>query len=212
MPNDAAPFGPDKTMLPPLYVYNPQTGKIEKVGEKPKNNFWANLFNGPGRRAKDPNIPKEVWVDPNPKPVEIPIEIMLVGGGYFGGVDPVERNYIQIKPTGRCIKEYKTVSRDVMKTKKDIPRQQLEDLVRFIADKKFFAMSNIYDCDAPECIKRKTQKPTPIPLRLYVRYGDKQKSITVNIWGRDGNTARYINYPPELDIIIENILLISETQ
>ena len=48
-------------------------------------------------------------------------------------------------------------------------------------------------------------KPTPIPLRLMVAYGDKKKVITISIWGMDNSHIKYVDYPPELDKIIDAI-------
>ena len=66
-------------------------------------------------------------------------------------------------------------------------------------------MERIYDCEAGFCQKRKQQKPSPIPLRLAVAYGDQKKVITIAIWGKDKSEIRYVDYPKALDNIIEAI-------
>jgi hypothetical protein len=66
-------------------------------------------------------------------------------------------------------------------------------------------MERLYDCNNIACEKRRKMKPTPIPLRLMVNYGDRKKVITVAIWGEDHLKMRYTEYPPALDYIIEAI-------
>lgn len=137
------------------------------------------------------------------KPVYISIE--LIGGGFYGGIDPVLRDYVQIKSTGRLIKEFQSVNNGLIVTKKDIPREELEAFAEYILSKNFFELDRIYDCDDELCMKRKREKPTPIPLRLAVAYGQKKKVITITVWGRDRNNVQYVPYPKELDQIIMSI-------
>ncbi len=137
------------------------------------------------------------------KPVYISIE--LIGGGFYGGIDPVLRDFVQIKSTGRLIKEFQSVQNGLIVTKKDIPRDELEAFAEYIVSKDFFEFDRIYDCDSEACMKRKKEKPTPIPLRLSVAYGQKKKVITITVWGRDRNNVQYVPYPKELDQIIMSI-------
>lgn len=137
------------------------------------------------------------------KPVYISIE--LIGGGFYGGIDPVLRDYVHIKSSGRLIKEFQSVSNGLIVTKLDIPRDELEAFAEFVVSKDFFELERIYDCQDEACLKRKRQKPTPIPLRLAVAYGQKKKVITISVWGRDRNNVQYVPYPKELDQIIMSI-------
>jgi hypothetical protein len=66
-------------------------------------------------------------------------------------------------------------------------------------------MQRMYDCNSPACEKRKVMKPTPIPLRLTVTYGDKKRMITIAIWGEDSYKLKYVDYPPALDNMIDAI-------
>ncbi|HHH50025.1 MAG TPA: hypothetical protein ENK52_03495 [Saprospiraceae bacterium] len=140
-----------------------------------------------------------------PEEKETYISIELIGGGYYGGIDPVIRDYIQIKSNGRLIKEFKSLQNGLIVTKKDIPREELEAFAEFVVSQNFFEFERIYDCETSLCLKRKKMKPTPIPLRLVIAYGTRKKVITISIWGRDRNSVRYVNYPPALDKIIEAI-------
>ena len=137
------------------------------------------------------------------KPIYISIE--LIGGGYYGGIDPVMRDYIQIKSDGRLIKEFKSLSNGLQITKKNIPREELEQFAEFIVAQRFFELDRMYDCESLACQARKRQKPRPIPLRLAIAYGDRKKVITISIWGNDETQRSYVDYPPSLDNIIEAI-------
>lgn len=137
------------------------------------------------------------------KPIHISIE--LIGGGFYGGIDPVLRDYVQIRSTGRLIKEFQSVNNGLIVTKKDIERDELEAFAEYILSKNFFELERIYDCQDEACMKRKREKPTPIPLRLSVAYGQKKKVITITVWGRDRNNVQYVPYPKELDQIIMSI-------
>lgn len=140
---------------------------------------------------------------PTPTPTYISIE--LVGGGYSGGVDPVTRDYIRIKTDGRLVQEYQSKSRGLVVTKKDIPREELERFCEFVVSQNFFEFKRAYDCEDQACETRKHYKPTPIPLRLSIAYGNRRKVISISIWGQDERKMRYVNYPPALDNIIDAI-------
>ena len=129
----------------------------------------------------------------------------LVGGGYYGGIDPVVKDFIRINSDGRLIQEFQTVSQPLVVNKKTLSKQELEQFGEWVSEQKFFTMQRLYDCNSPLCEKRKMLKPTPIPLRLMVAYGDKRKVVTIAIWGQDQHRIRYVDYPPALDNIIDAI-------
>ncbi|HHM21534.1 MAG TPA: hypothetical protein ENJ20_05875 [Bacteroidetes bacterium] len=133
------------------------------------------------------------------------ISIELIGGGYYGGINPVLKDFIMIKTDGRLIKEIQTVQEGLMVTKKYIPRSELEKFAEYVSEQGFFEMERIYDCTDPACMKRKKQKPTPVPLRLSVAYGKRKKVVTIAIWGKDNANIKYVDYPPALDNIIDAI-------
>lgn len=152
--------------------------------------------------------PKKVMDDITPTAPPA-IEIQLVGGGYFGGIDPVLKDYIHLKPNGRLIREVETVQNGLRKTSKDISREDMEKLIEFIETKGFFDLDNTYDCTDGNCQSRKKLKPTPVPLTLVIRHGGKKKVVVVTVYGQDGKRGKYVNYPPEIDIIIQNIRLLA---
>ena len=115
------------------------------------------------------------------------------------------RDYIHIKSSGRLIKEFKSVNQGLVVTKKNIPRDELEAFAEFIINQNFFETEITYDCDDVICQKRKTKKPTPIPLRVVVAYGTRKKVVTISIWGKDKNNIKYVNYPDSIDNIIDAI-------
>ena len=131
--------------------------------------------------------------------------IELIGGGYYGGIDPVLRDYILIKNDGRLIKEFKSVHNGLIVTKKNIPRAELEQFAEYIVSQNFFNLERIYDCETSNCYKRKKKQPAPIPLRLAIAYGSRRKVITISVWGKDEHAPQYIDYPDALDNIIETV-------
>jgi len=184
-----APFVKPYNELPDVIVeaLNPKKKKKEK------QKF---AFGKRKKRKKRNAVPEE-------KPVYINIE--LTGGGYYGGIDPVLKDYIHIKSSGRLIKEFQSVYNGLIVTKKNIQREELEQFAEFIVNQKFFGFERIYDCEDLACVKRKNQKPRPVPLRLSISYGNRKKVVMVSIWGKDKRDRKYVKYPPALDNIIDAI-------
>jgi hypothetical protein len=143
--------------------------------------------------------------DAKPKKVPTYISVELIGGGYYGGIDPVIKDFTQIKTDGRLIHEFQTVNQPLRVVKKTISRTELEQFAEYVFSNKFFEMQRMYDCNTAVCEKRKMNKPTPIPLRLMVAYGDKRKIITISIWGQDNHHVKYVDYPPVIDNIVDAI-------
>ena len=169
---------------------------IVETANPKKRRGWLSL-----RKKKKKKRRKKKKTDE--KPVYISIE--LIGGGYYGGLNPVLRDYIHIKSNGRLIKEFKSANSGLVVTRKNIPREELERFAEYIVEQQFFNFERQYDCSSSYCQGRKREKPTPIPLRLAVAYGNKKKVVTVSIWGKDKGNTKYVNYPPELDHIIDAI-------
>jgi len=185
-----APFKKAANELPDVIV------ETENSRKKGKN--WLS-FNRKKKRKKKKRRKKKAVEEP------IYISIELIGGGYYGGVDPVLKDYIHIKSDGRLIKEFKSLNSGQVVTKKDIPREELEQFAEYIIAQKFFEYERMYDCQTSNCQNRKKTKPTPIPLRLAVAYGDKKKVVTISVWGLDENKIKYVDYPIALDNIIDAI-------
>jgi len=173
---------------------------VEAVNPNKKKRSWLAFAKKKKRKKKTKKRGKNK--DEKDRPY---ISIELIGGGYYGGVDPVLRDYIQIKSDGRLIKEFKSRHNGLIVTKKNIPREELEQFAEFIVAQKFFEFERMYDCESILCQERKHDKPTPIPLRLAVAYGQKKKVITISIWGKDEAKRRYVEYPQVLDNIIDAI-------
>ena len=184
-----APFVKPKNELPDVIVETLNTKKDKKR--------WLAL----GKKNKKRN--RKNKKEPEKKQIYISIE--LIGGGYYGGIDPVLKDYIYIKSNGRLIKEFKSLNGGLVVTKKDIPREEIEQFAEYIISQQFFDFESIYDCENKLCQNRKRNKPTPIPLRLAVAYGSRKKVVTVSIWGDDIDKRKYVDYPPALDNIIDAI-------
>jgi hypothetical protein len=169
---------------------------IEAEPRKPKNRSWWAILKGSDDEQKKAEAKKK-------EPTYISVE--LIGGGYYGGIDPVIKDFTRITTDGRLIHEFQTVNNPLRVVKRNITRQELESFAEYITQNKFFQMQRMYDCSSPACEKRKVLKPTPIPLRLSVTYGDKKRMVTIAIWGEDNYKLKYVDYPPALDHIIEAV-------
>ncbi|MFT5165179.1 MAG: hypothetical protein ACI8P3_000403 [Saprospiraceae bacterium] len=187
-----APFKKAANELPDVIV------ETESNRNKGKN--WLVFNKKKKKKRKKKRRERKSVVD---EPIYISIE--LIGGGYYGGLDPVLKDYIHIKSDGRLIKEFKSLNSGQEITKKDIPREELEQFAEYIIAQKFFEYDRMYDCQTSNCQSRKKTKPTPIPLRLAVAYGDKKKVVTISIWGLDERRTKFVDYPPAIDNIIDAI-------
>lgn len=187
--SEDAPFIKPAYELPDIIVEREDT-------RKRKNRRFA--F-GKKRKKKKEKATKKT------KEKEVFISIELIGGGYYGGVDPVLRDYIYIKSDGRLVKEYKGVNSGLTVVKKNISRDELEQFAEFIIAQNFFDFERMYDCETAFCQERKHSKPTPIPLRLAVAYGNRKKVVTISIFGKDKNKVQYVDYPPAVDNIVDAI-------
>lgn len=163
---------------------------------KPEKKWW--VFNKPATKKKKKKRA-------TPKANEPYISIEVVGGGFYGGINPTLRDYIHIKNDGRLIKEYKSKANGLVVTKRDIPRTELEKFAAYVLAQEFFELERIYDCETELCQRRKKQKPAPIPLRLAIAYKDRRKVVTISIFGQDNRNIKYVDYPEELDQIIAAI-------
>jgi hypothetical protein len=180
---ESNPFPKAKNELPTVIVKEKKTFKLP---------WWF-------AKLKDKNA------TPTPSNEPTYINVELVGGGYYGGVDPVLRDIIHIKSDGRLIKEFQTKNKGLVVTKKNIPRAELERFCEFVVAQKYFQFDREYDCNTELCEHRKRQKPKPTPLRIAITYGTYKKVITIAIWGTDEQRIRYVQYPPALDNIIDAI-------
>ena len=131
------------------------------------------------------------------------ISIELIGGGYYGGIDPVQRDFIHIKNDGRLIKEYQSQKQGLQVTKKDIPREELEEFANYLMRENFFDLDRLYDCTDRVCLKRKQQDPPPIPLRIAITYGTRRKVVTIPVYGRDEYKTQYVQYPKIIDEVVD---------
>ena len=183
-----APFVRPPNELPEIIVEAPNKNKK-------KHRWWDFLSNSDEKKTEPATAKKEMPY----------VSVELIGGGYYGGIDPVIKDFTRINTDGRLIHEFQTVNAPLHLMKKNISRTELQQFAEYVTDNKFFDMQRLYDCNSEVCERRKLQKPTPIPLRLMVSYGDKKKVITISIWGEDNRKMQYVNYPTALDNIISAI-------
>lgn len=135
--------------------------------------------------------------------------IELTGGGFFGGIDPVMRDHTVIKAGGHMVKEFKSVHTDLRRTVADIDPAEYNRLADFIRQQGFFNLDRNYDCSSELCTTRKRLKPTPVPLRIAVSAGGSMKVVNIAIWGMDERGVKYVNYPKELEEVIQAVLKVS---
>jgi len=187
--SENSPFIKPPNELPDVNVEAINPNKVEKK-------WW--VFNQSKKKQKKQKKAA-------PKKNEPYISIEIVGGGFYGGINPTYRDYIHIKNDGRLIKEYKNRENGLVVTKRNIPREELEKFAEYVVSQDFFNMERIYDCETEMCQNRQKKKPAPVPLRLAVAYKDKRKVVTINIFGKDNRNIKYVDYPPALDKIIAAI-------
>lgn len=190
-----APFPKPANELPEVIVEADDPNAPVAVKKQRKKGWLSKIFQR--------NKIREVYEPPAENLTYINIE--LIGGGYYGGIDPVLKDFIFIKSDGRLIKEFQSVNHGLLVTKKNIPRIELEMFADYVVKQGFFEMERAYDCTDPACMKRKGLKPTPVPLRLSVAYGDRRKVVTVAIWGEDDRKMKYVDYPEAIDYIVDAI-------
>ncbi|MBK8489659.1 MAG: hypothetical protein IPL49_01835 [Saprospirales bacterium] len=145
------------------------------------------------------------WIDG-----EREIRIELTGGGFFGGADPVQRDFILIKENGRLIHERQTVNTGLRVDKKTLSRRQLADLADFIRANGFFDMETRYGCTRIDCENRLLAQPKPIPLRLAVSDGLDRHVVEVGIWPVEEGTPALLTFPPALKAIVDAIKKVGE--
>ncbi|MBP6828315.1 MAG: hypothetical protein KA165_17245 [Saprospiraceae bacterium] len=141
-----------------------------------------------------------------PAPGDGDVAVELTGGGYYGGINPVQHDYITIGYDGRLIHEFESMQGKRLVQKANVSKEELEKFIEWATKEQHFPdMASSYDCKTPDCEKRKSVKPTPVPLRLSIAAGETRKMVTISIWGLDRNGRRYVSYPPEIDRIVDAI-------
>lgn len=152
-----------------------------------------------GRAILEREAPKEL------------LQIELMGGGFFGGVDPVYRNMVLIKSDGEVIKEYHSALQGLQVSKHTVDRAVLEELIEYIEERDFFDFDQTYLCESPACQRRLQNKPRPIAFRIAVTKGVRRHIITIPIWDGRGLQHSLIPYPQELDEIVRAIMNVATT-
>lgn len=201
--NEQAPFIRSPFDLPDVLVVNKQAtpdqfkfrGVKDEIGKRPLTP--RQLLRDARRAAKrERNPPKE-------EPIFIQIE--LVGGGFFGGLDRVLRNNLVIKTNGQVVREFQTERQGLQVTRRTIPRKDLEELLKYIETQQFFNFQQTYTCQTGDCQKRMSQQPRPIALSLCITYGFRRKVVMIPFWDGQGHDKSILEYPPQLDAIVKAI-------
>lgn len=130
------------------------------------------------------------------------IEISLGGGGIYGGINPTIQNASMIKSNGEISIIHRALYTGAQKDSKRISRAQLEGLAKFIAERGFFKMKDVYDCREGDkkCQLRKTGYPPAVPLSISIAIGDLRKTVTVTVYEKG-----MVDYPEDLEVIVNKI-------
>lgn len=146
------------------------------------------------------------WLDrlfkryaPEPEPY---VRIELTGGGFYGGLNRVIKDYITIDNQGTLIKEMMTEHYGNQKLIAQVERSELLRFVEFVSEKGFFDLPRIIDCENNRCFERKHHEPIPVPMRLSITYGERTHIVTVPIWGKEAGHGEWIHVPGELEAIV----------
>lgn len=131
------------------------------------------------------------------------IILELTGGGYYGGIDPVYRDFIRVMPDGKLIFEYKSKERGYIKRFRQIDREQMVKIAQFAKENGFFSLPVAYECTTALCSKRMKREPKPRPLNILVKYGSERKLLTIAIYGEDEYRIKYVSYPAFVDELID---------
>lgn len=144
-------------------------------------------------------------VPKGPAAPPVPILIEVSGGGYYGGLNPVYRQFVRITGDGSIVREVVTEREGSRVTRRRITRRELEDFAEWIESQGYFDLPREFDCIDQACWQRKRGKPRPVPLQVVVSYGKRHQRITVHLFGPDHHQLRYVDYPPVIDQIVETV-------
>lgn len=192
----------------PFFVYHAHElpeAQVTKVVKGKDPHPYRYLKDEPGKRFRKPAKVGKNKKEPEIKEQPEFMQIELVGGGFSGGPDPTYRNHLVIKTDGRIIREIQTEKTGLRVWKSNISRKHLEELMLYFEKKNFFEMEQIYACSTQGCMERMRETPRPIALRLAITKGASRKVVTVSIFEGLGKKSHWVNYPPELDMIIKAI-------
>lgn len=178
-----SPFKGQINLLPKVTVDNQ-----EKEDLIAKTSWWRKFLGIFKREVRE-----------EPKPY---IRIEMTGGGYYGGINRVVKDYIVIDNKGTLIKEVHTEHNGLYKQIVHLDREMLLEFMDFVSLKGFFDLPRIIDCEDERCKERIHEKPLPVPLRLSITYGERTNIISVSIWGKDHYNTRWVDYPKEIDAIV----------
>ncbi|MCP4121674.1 MAG: hypothetical protein GY751_07955 [Bacteroidetes bacterium] len=146
----------------------------------------------------------KVWYEQVRKDADI--EIYVSGGGFRGGINPRINDQIMISNSGLVQRLYETELDGRRETKTQIDREELFELVKWIAENGFFEFNNEYDCPERDqvCWQRKEKRPSPLPLKIVVAMGPHRNVVSVPIFSPE-KTQDYIPYPDNLRKIVKAI-------
>lgn len=190
VPLRTSPFPRSPHDLPPVIVERQSAGHSSAENDRiPWWAFW-----------------RRWWREPSPPPPPlVPITIEVSGGGYYGGLNPVSRQFVRISSDGSILREILTRREGLIVTRTRIPRAELEAFAEWMEERGYFRLNREYDCREETCFRRKGERPRPVPLQLMVAYGTQRHVLTLSVFGPDHHQDHYIDYPQLIDQIVETV-------
>lgn len=192
-----APFVKDANELPDVLVEDITKSKKEVRKER-------RLTKKEARKKKKAEKRKKRIMRGYEAPLE-PIEISIIGGGFFGGQNPLIKDYMTINTKGSIVREQEDIDGNKNNRKGNITRQELEDIAYYMREKGFFEMEKVYECQSTGCKARADSKPSPIPLRISLQIGSKYHVVQLSIWAPNRENRNWVNHPEELNKMIDGI-------
>ena len=114
-----APFVRPANELPEIIVEAPSKNKK-------KRHWWDFLSSNDEKKPETVTQKKEAPY----------FTVELIGGGFYGGIDPVIKDFTRINSDGRLIHEFQTVNKPLMVVKKNLARAELQQFAEFIDGKR----------------------------------------------------------------------------
>ncbi len=130
------------------------------------------------------------------------IEIIVEGGGIYGGINPTTKNITTINSNGEIVVASTSFYGGSQSDTFPIKKETVAELADFIVKAGFFSMEEVYDCDPgnSKCKDRKKSYPPAVPLTIEVAIDDLKKKVTVTVY-----EPYMVNNPKEFTDIVHQI-------
>ena len=112
---------------------------------------------------------------------------------------------LMITNTGVVQRIYETELNGITELQTKIDREELLDLVQWIAENGFFEFNNEYECvDSDEACLKRMEETSQIPLKVVVAIGPYRNVVNVPLFSLERND-KHVPYPDSLRKIVKAI-------